>query len=247
MGKRAILRGLKQQERLSHADVRSKWSYTSSHPYAFVGWGLIKHRDNPTLPRPSHLPPPPSTYKSMTTFVLQAARNKRSVLHLEFTSRSCYWLSRAWRIWNLFSRASLPRPRERKLIFHEDVAVTSVVISTPSPPGNISVSIASTMVARGGVLHPSRQDFNNTQTSIYWLCMCVQSLLGRPDNIAPPCPQNTKLSQPPPPKPLLDVGTVWPCPAKLKLIFAAHKFTEYYKNECNAGKDGGELINIWQW
>jgi hypothetical protein len=54
------------------------------------------------------------------------------------------------------------------------------------------------------------------------------------------------LSQPPPPNYSLDVATAWPCPAKLNVIFAAHKFTECYKNECNAGKDGGELINIWQ-
>lgn len=37
------------------------------------------------------------------------------------------------------------------------------------------------------------------------------------------------------------------------LIFAAHKFTEYYKNECNAGRKtvvgglkGRRLINTWQ-
>jgi hypothetical protein len=130
-----------------------------------------------------------------------------------------------------------PHPRERKLIFHEDVAVTTVVISTPSPPGNISVSIVNTMDRIGGPLHPSRQDFNNTPTT---LCMWVQSLLGRPDNIVPPPP--TSVTQLP-----LGVASLWPRPAELNLIFAAHKFTEYYKNECNAGKDGGELINIWQW
>jgi hypothetical protein len=107
------------------------------------------------------------------------------------------------------------RPHERVLIFHEDVAVTWVVIATPSRPGNISVSIASTMDERGGELHPSRQDFNNTHTA-------YTDWSRRSATMRSPTP------------------AARPCPAKLNLIFAAHKFTEYYKNECHAGKDGGD-------
>jgi hypothetical protein len=34
---------------LSSADVKSAWSYTSTPPYVFTAWSLVKHRDTLTL------------------------------------------------------------------------------------------------------------------------------------------------------------------------------------------------------
>jgi hypothetical protein len=30
----------------SSAEVKNVWSYTSTHPYIFMAWCLVKHRDN---------------------------------------------------------------------------------------------------------------------------------------------------------------------------------------------------------
>jgi hypothetical protein len=32
----------------SSAEVKNVWSYTSIHPYIFMAWFLVKHRDNLT-------------------------------------------------------------------------------------------------------------------------------------------------------------------------------------------------------
>jgi hypothetical protein len=34
----------------SSVEVKNAWMYTSTHPYVFMAWCLIKHRDNFTLP-----------------------------------------------------------------------------------------------------------------------------------------------------------------------------------------------------
>jgi hypothetical protein len=36
----------------SSAEVKNAWSYTSTPPYVFMAWCLVKHRDNFTLPLP---------------------------------------------------------------------------------------------------------------------------------------------------------------------------------------------------
>jgi hypothetical protein len=33
----------------SSAEVKNAWSYTSIHQYVFMGWCLVKHRDNFTF------------------------------------------------------------------------------------------------------------------------------------------------------------------------------------------------------
>jgi hypothetical protein len=35
----------------SSADVKNAWSCTSTPPYVFMPWDLVKHRDNFTVPR----------------------------------------------------------------------------------------------------------------------------------------------------------------------------------------------------
>ena len=84
-----------------------------------------------------------------------------------------------------------------------------------------------------------------TRRQPYTDCVCVCAVLARAVRQYLSLTPNTKLSTSSTQLPLAS-QTVWPCPTKLNLIFAAHKFTEYYKNECNAAKEGGELINILQ-
>jgi len=36
----------------SIAEVKNAWNCTSSHPYTFMAWGVVKHRDNSTFTVP---------------------------------------------------------------------------------------------------------------------------------------------------------------------------------------------------
>jgi hypothetical protein len=37
------------ERRPASAEIKNVWSYTSTSQYAFMGWYLVKHRDNFTL------------------------------------------------------------------------------------------------------------------------------------------------------------------------------------------------------